>query len=103
MIQVVLKNGIKKRFTNKIVGVDPNDIDYQKVLTKDEEEKKIVNNNGEWEYEKTIPGKDINYLKKKIMSFQTTIDAGNKHDFDMSNEEAELQHFKDLLASQQEK
>lgn len=103
MIQIVLNDGTKKRFTNKVIGIDPKDIAYQHKLTKDEEGKKLVNNSGNWEYEKTIPEKDISYLKSKIIALQMTIDAGNKNDFDMTSQETELQQLKDELASREEK
>ena len=36
MIQVILKDGTKKRFTDKIIGIDEKEIAFQKVLTDDE-------------------------------------------------------------------
>ena len=46
MIQVILKDGTKKRFTKRVIGIDPNDIAYQKELTSEEIGKipDVVNN-----------------------------------------------------------
>lgn len=104
MIQVILKDGTKKRFTKKIIGIDAKDIEFQKVLTS-QEEKQIPKKIGEnWIFEDPAPPeKDIEYLKNKIMSIQMKVDAGNKNGFDMTVEEAELQVLIDELNSRLEK
>ena len=58
MIQVILKDGTKKRFTKKVSGIDEKEIAYQKVLTKDEILKMPIIENGKMVFVEPIENEE---------------------------------------------
>ncbi len=98
MIQVILKDGIKKRFTKEIIGINKKDIIFQKVLSEKEIEKIPVKKKDKWVFQKpTPPPMDFEKIKEEIIFFQMQIDAGKKHNFDMSTYETKLKELKNKL------
>ena len=103
MIQIVINDTILKRFTDKIpdiiihdgVEYTKDDITFEKTLEKDEVKKKLVKQGKDWVFiTPPPPGKNIEYLKDKMISLRMKIEAGKIELFDMTSEEELLAQYR---------
>jgi transcriptional regulator NrdR family protein len=101
MIQVIMKDGSKKRFTEEIVGIDIQDIRYQKELTEDEitkipevqNGKLIMRDRTQEEIDSEnliIQNQEIEEVKEKKIYLKMKIMAGEALGMDMTDDIAWL-------------
>jgi hypothetical protein len=85
IIQVIYEDESKERFIGDIIKRPDKTIIWQKILTEDEKTKKIIKDGNDWIFvEPDIPGKDIEYLKNKVIYHKMRKIIGEGEGFDMS-------------------